>query len=68
LDVLAKIDRFGVKAILGRDSFYFGELRRLIFAENIYKAYHARISSDNWAAWAEKNPVMAKILFELEKE
>lgn len=68
LDLLAKIDRFGVKAVLGHATLYYGEIRRMILAENIYNAYHARRRSENWAAWAEKNPGMAKILFELEKE
>lgn len=68
LDILAKIDRFGVKAILGRDTLYYGEIRSMIIAENIYGAYLARANSNNWVEWAEKNPVMAKILFELESE
>ena len=72
LDLLRKIDRFGVRAILGRDTLYYGELRRMILAENIYNAYFSRKNSEKtgggWAAWSEKNPVMAKILFELESE
>lgn len=68
LDLLAKIDRFGVRAVMGRNTLYYGETRRMILAENIYNAYHARRRSENWAEWAEKNPAMAKILFELEKE
>lgn len=65
--MLAKIDRFGLEAITGRRQFYYGELRRLILAENIVTAYQTRKRSENWAAWAENNPVMAKILAEAEK-
>ena len=68
LDLLSKIDRFGLKAILGRDTFYHGELRHMIFAENIHTAYHARRNASSWAEWAERNPVMSKILFEIEKD
>ena len=68
LDTLAKIDRFGIMAILGRPTFYFGELRRLILAENILYAYRDRRKSENWAEWTESNPIMAKVLFEIEKE
>lgn len=68
LDLLAKIDRFGIKAILGRDVFYYGELRRLILAENIRDAYRARAKSENWVTWSTSNPIMAKILVDIEKD
>ncbi len=67
LDLLAKIDRFGAKAILGRDTFYYGELQNLIIAENIFLAYHSRKKSENWVAWAEDNPAIATLLFEAEQ-
>lgn len=66
--MLAKIDRFGLEAIIGRKQFYYGELRRLITAENIVIAYHSRKRSDNWAAWAEDNKAMARMLAEVEIE
>lgn len=62
LTMLAQIDRFGLEAITGRRQFYFGELRRLIIAENIVNAYRARASAENWAVWAMENPIMAKLL------
>lgn len=67
IDMLAKIDRFGVEAITGRRKLYFGELRRMILAENIVAAYRARAKSENWAAWANANTVMADVLVEAEK-
>jgi hypothetical protein len=66
MDNLQKIDRFGVEAILGRKQFYYGELRRMILAENIVTAYHARAQSESWAAWAAKNPTLERILNEAE--
>ena len=68
LDLLAKIDRFGVQAILGRNVLYLGELRAMIFAENILYAYRERHRSENWAEWADKHPHMAKLFFEIEGE
>ena len=66
LDTLAKIDRFGVKAILGRDVLYFGEMQKMIAAENVYVAYHSRRVSKQWAEWADKNQKLYKILTEVE--
>jgi hypothetical protein len=65
IDMLYKIDRFGLEAITGRRLFYFGELQRLIVAENIVTAYKSR-PKDNWADWANDNPRMEKILIEAE--
>ncbi len=67
IDTLQKIDRFGVEAILGRRQFYFGELHRLIVAENILTAYQSRARSNNWAEWVSQNPKMANLLIEAEK-
>jgi hypothetical protein len=52
---------------MGRPVLYFGEMQRMIHAENIIKAYHARAQSQNWAAWYDMNPFYAKILFEAER-
>ncbi len=66
IDILAKIDRFGLEAITGRRQFYFGELRRLIIAENIVTAYRSRARAENWASWSRESPVMANLLAEVE--
>ena len=59
------IDRFGLEAVTGRRQFYFGELRRLICAENIVTAYKDLTrAANNWAAWAGSNPELAEILKE----
>jgi hypothetical protein len=57
-----------VRAITGRDVLYFGELRRLILAENIVQAYHSRRASANWAEWTASNPVYAGLLVDIEKD
>jgi hypothetical protein len=67
MELLRKIDRFGVKAILGRDVLHFGELRRFTLAENIYNAYKSRARSENWAQWTKDNPEMADVLAAAEK-
>jgi len=47
--------------------FHFGELRRLIVAENIVNAYRDRSQSQNWAQWTSQNMGMAELLAEAEK-
>ena len=66
MDVLQKIDRFGVMAVMGRPVLFFGELNRMIYAENVVAAYRSR-PRDNWAEWTDKNPVLARLLAEAEK-
>jgi len=51
---------------MGRDVLYFGEMRRMILAENIYNAYRARKASGNWGEWANANPSMARVLAQIE--
>jgi len=53
--------------VLGRKTFYYGELRCLILAENIASAYNARKAATNWAEWVAQNKTMSEILFETEK-
>lgn len=62
LDTLSLIDRFGIKAILGRDVFYFGELQKMLAAENIHYAYHTRKRAKSWAEFANDHPKLNKIL------
>ena len=66
LDALWKIERFGLEAITGRKQFFFGELRRMIAAENIVNAYNSRAAAENWAEWTQKNPMLARILADVE--
>jgi hypothetical protein len=56
-----------LKAITGRDVFHFGEYNRLIIAENIVMAYHARQAASNWAEWSMSNPKQAELLAEATK-
>ena len=65
--MLAKIDRWGLESITGRKQFWYGELRKLITAENIVNAYTSRARANDWAAWARDNSVMAQILADVEK-
>jgi len=67
LTALRLIERFGVKAVLGRDTLSAGEIARMITAENIYKAKQANDKSENWAEWARNNPHAAKLLAETMK-
>jgi hypothetical protein len=67
IDLLAKIDRFGVEAVLGKKVLYFGELRKMIYAENLVTAYRSRTQSQNWASWVNEHPVWADMLADAER-
>lgn len=61
LYMLEYIDRFGATNVLGRPLGY-GEIQRMVIAENIVRAYNARKASDNWAVWAQKNREANRLL------
>ena len=63
---LSYIDRFGVKAVYGRDELSFGEIQRMITAENIHEAYLARSRAESWAKWAQDNPEADRLLKQVE--
>jgi len=65
--LLSYIDRFGVPAVMGRDYLGAGELRRMVTAENIVEAYHARLATNDWAEWAKANKSMSRLLNEAAK-
>jgi hypothetical protein len=58
--MLSYIDRFGL-GVLGRAPGA-GELKRMVTAENIVRAYREREKAENWVAWAQANPELAKAL------
>jgi hypothetical protein len=66
LNLLSYIDRFGVRAVLGRDDLSAGEIRGMIMAENVVNAYLSRKASDNWGKWAADNPKMDELLKRIE--
>lgn len=66
LILLSYIDRFGVEAVTGDKVLGFGDVRRMITAENIVEAYRDRRRSGNWGEWAEKNPSAASLLKQVE--
>ena len=39
-----------------------GELKSMVLAENVVSAYESRAKAENWAAWANKNPELSKLL------
>jgi hypothetical protein len=58
------IDRFGVRAVLGRDTLRAGEIRRMLYAEALIEAYRDREKSTNWATWARENEARSEMLAE----
>lgn len=63
LQMIWMIDRFGWEAAHTAPA---GELKRLFAADNVYRAYQAREAAsqteDGWAGWAEKNPLLSRLL------
>lgn len=62
LILLSYIDRFGAEAITGNKVLGFGDIKRMVTAENIVLAYKDRKSSNNWGDWAAKNPSASRLL------
>ena len=60
------MDRFGVEAVYGRTPGG-QELRRMIQAENVVKAYEERAQAENWAQWAKDYPEKNRLLAEAER-
>ena len=56
------IGRFGARAILGRETLYSYEIRRIILAENIRGAYESRGKALNWTEWMTSFPEAADLL------
>ena len=57
-----------MEQVLGRKTLYYGEMRRMIVAENVFNGYLMRKShTKGWADWAEHNKDLANLLFEAEK-
>jgi hypothetical protein len=71
--MLGYIDRFGVRAVMGRDTLGAGEIRRMIVAENITEAWKSRDryrdkdGVANWSEWAGKHPQLNSILTTAER-
>ena len=64
--LLQYIDRFGVEAVMGRKTLFAGEMRQMIHAENVVRAYRERLDG-NAAEWVKDNPEMNKLLYEAQK-
>ena len=68
LKLLDYIDRFGVRAVMGRDTLGAGEMQAMITADNVRRAWLSRAGyrdkdgQQNWAQWAEAYPELSEIL------
>lgn len=66
LAIIGYIDRFGVKAVLGRDVLAYREIQRMLTSEHVYTAYISRQMSKNWEKWAKDNPKADELLKNVE--
>lgn len=68
LQILDAIDRFGVKAVLGRDVLSNKEIVEMTISEYVRKAYISRDAYRNednkvdWAEWASKHQYLSRYL------
>ena len=63
LILLGYIDRFGAQSVLGR-VLSAKEIRGMILAENVVRAYRERQSAQDWVTWARDNDAKANLLNE----
>ena len=66
--LLSYIDRFGARAVTGRETLAAGEIKRMLMAEQIVSAYQSRKASNKWAEWENANPYKSALLKAVEKE
>jgi hypothetical protein len=59
-----QIERYGAKAITGRDVLPARFVRDLLIAQNVEASFNSRAASENWGAWEMdiNNRHMAQIL------
>jgi hypothetical protein len=62
------IQIYGAAAVMNRDYLGVGEIRRMEVSAAIIEGYRSREASGNWAEWSAKNPDIARMLVELERE
>jgi len=67
LKLLESIDRFGVRAVMGRDTLSYGEISKMRYCELIVNLYHSRERAENWAQWVNDNKAQASALNEAER-
>jgi hypothetical protein len=67
LMLMDAIDRFGARAVTGRDVLTASEILRARHAEFIVKSYRARAEAESWPDFVNQNPHAAKVLNEAER-
>ena len=65
--LLEMINRYGTRAVLGRDVLRASEIIRMNYCQNITAAYQARSQTEGWIEWIKRNPELAKALKDAEK-
>ena len=66
LTELSYIDRFGVMAVYGRQVLSYGEMQKMLAAENVIRAYRSRQSAPNRGKWAQENQDADGLLNDIE--
>jgi hypothetical protein len=66
MEMLKRIDRFGVQGCIGR-TLYEREIRRMIAANNVVTAFQMRKAAANWQAFQTEHPELGDLLFKAER-
>lgn len=61
------IDRFGAKAVTGKEILRPGLVSRITTVENVIMAYKLRKQAVNWASFDRENPELAAMLIKAEQ-
>ena len=61
--MLGYVEKFGAQAVYGRP-LSAREIRGMVLAENVVRAYKERQAASDWAVWARDNPDKAEMLNE----
>ena len=67
MEMLHRIDRFGVHAVMGRPVLYEREIRAMTAANNVVAAYRDRAKATSWEAWLKENPELGDLLFRAQR-
>lgn len=67
LSIARKVDKYGVKAVYGRDVLTHAEIMGMSIADVVVRIYEQRAASNEWAKWMIDHPKEAAFLEAVEK-
>jgi hypothetical protein len=62
MEMMKRIERFGVQGCMGR-TLYEREIRRMIAANNVVVAFEMRKAATSWEVFQKEHPELGDLLF-----